>query len=72
MEINWKIPQTIIEINEYRLKENNNPYNPLVGTIVNENAMPRVLISIPDAPIPEMYIPVEMEVEPIVLALHKG
>ena len=72
MEINWKIPQTIIEINEYRLKENNKPYNPLVGTIVNENAMPRVLISIPDAPIPEMYIPVEMEVEPIVLALHKG
>lgn len=71
MEYHWHIPQEIIEINRKRIEENNKPYNPLLGTVVSDE-IKRVEIEIPDAPLPKMLIPVEMEVEPIVQALRKG
>ena len=71
VEYHWDNPQSIIEINKERLAQNAALYNPLVGTIVSAD-IPRTQISIPDAPIPNMFIPREMESELIVQSLRKG
>lgn len=55
--------------NEKRLAIINKPYDPIVGTEFCDT-IKRTLLYIPDAPIPKQYIPVEMEDEPIVIALR--
>ena len=81
VEYHWDNPQSIVEINKERLAKNATLYNPLVGTVVSAD-IPRphlgqrralaLQICIPDAPIPNMLIPREMESELIVQSLRKG
>lgn len=61
----------IIAENFRRLEVINTPYNPLVGTQYCEEIQ-RVHIHIDDAPIPDMWIPVEMCGERVVLVLEKA
>jgi len=69
MEYKWDEPDTIIAENNERLEQNAVEYNPLVGTIVHPD-IPRNHIFIKGAPIQDMYIPAEMEIEPLVKVLR--
>jgi len=62
--------EQIIEENERRLAIVKAEYNPIVGTEYSED-IKRVPIIIKDAPIPAMFIPVEMEDEMVVRVLRK-
>lgn len=63
--------ESIIQENANRLLVVNEPYDPVVGTPYCEE-IPRVLLEIPDAPLPTMYIPAEMEQETVVRVLRKA
>lgn len=71
IEYHWDKPNEIIAINKERLDSNSVQYNPLVGTIIHDY-VPRNKIVLPDAPIPTMYIPAEMESEVLIQALRKA
>lgn len=68
--MNWSDTDSIITENQRRLEVIRKPYDPLVGTEYSE-VIKRFRIDIPDAPIPTMYLPIEMYDEDIVqLLLH--
>lgn len=71
MEYKWDDIDSILAENKERLDKINASYNPLVGSEISPD-IPRVRIDIPDAPIPTMYIPQEMESETIVQAIRMG
>lgn len=57
---NWDDIDSIIAENQQRLDEINKPYDPIVGTEYTD-VIPRYHVHIPDAPIPDMWLPVEMK-----------
>lgn len=71
MDFDWSKHEEILAENQRRLDKNNIEYNPLLGTEVSD-VIKRVEIEMPDAPLVRMKIPVEMESEPIVMAIRKG
>lgn len=62
--------EDITKENLRRLEVIHTPYNPQIGTEYS-TTIKRNKIVIPDAPIPEQYIPAEMECEPIVMLLRQ-
>lgn len=69
--MNWERPSDIIAENQRRLDFINTPYDPYCGTPYCDD-IPRVKFEIPDAPLPEMWIPKDMEHEEVVQVLRKA
>ena len=71
MQYDFDDISSIIEENAKRLEVVNEPYDPIVGTQYCEE-IKRVKLEIPDAPLPTMLIPIEMENETVVQVLRKA